>query len=162
MSNTVVAAVVGILIGIGSGYVFFKAPASSEHMVEMNSSKHASEEGHAAMAHGMVEVSSENPLPTISLEVTKDSKDGYNLHIVTNNFTFTPETVGGVAVANKGHAHLYVNGTKVARVYGAWFNLSSAALKDGENTIEVTLNADDHSEWAHGGEHIAATATVTK
>jgi len=39
---------------------------------------------------------------------------------------------------------------------------SNAALADGENVIEVTLNTNDHSEWTHAGEHITATLTHKK
>lgn len=113
-------------------------------------------------AHPMLEIQAGKPIPTLSLEALKDSKDGYNLHIKTTNFTFTPESVGGPALSNTGHAHLYVNGVKVARVYGPWFNIGNALLKDGENTILVTLNADDHSEWARDGKHLSAETVLVK
>lgn len=125
------------------------------------------ESGHRAMEnahtmHPMMEVSENRPVPAVMLEAFRDSKDGYNINIQTTNFTFTPETVGGAARANTGHAHLYVNGEKVARVYGHWFNIGNALLSEGENTIMVTLNADDHSEWALQGEHISAEIIVVK
>lgn len=113
-------------------------------------------------AHPMMEIEKGKPIPTVSIEAFKDSKDGYNLHLKTENFTFTPETVGGKAIANTGHAHLYVNGTKVARVYGAWFNIGQALLVEGDNTVMVTLNADDHSEWARDGKHISAEMIIKR
>lgn len=113
-------------------------------------------------AHPMKEIEQGKPIPTVAIEAIRDSKDGYNIHVITTNYTFTPETVGGTARANTGHAHLYVNDVKVARLYGSWFNLGNASLATGENRIKVTLNADDHSEWARDGEHIAAEVIVTK
>ncbi len=113
-------------------------------------------------AHAMTEVDATKPIPTVAVEAIRDSKDGYNLHVTTTNFSFTPEDVGGAPQANTGHVHLYVNGVKVARLYGEWFNLGNAQLKGGENVIEVTLNANDHSEWTVSGEHIAAKITITK
>jgi hypothetical protein len=113
-------------------------------------------------AHAELEVDATKPVPTISVEALKDAKDGYNIHITTTNYAWAPEHVNGAAVQGEGHAHIYVNGVKIARVYGEWFNLSESTLQDGENIVEVTLNANDHSEWMHKGEHIADTVTITK
>ncbi|MCA9368338.1 hypothetical protein KC887_08875, partial [Candidatus Kaiserbacteria bacterium] len=116
----------------------------------------------AAMSHThpMLEVDPALPVPTVTLEAVKDEKDGYNLHLVTTNYTFTPEAANSPPAANTGHAHLYVNGQKVARVYGEWFHLPAADLAQGLNAVEVTLNANDHSEWVYEGAHLAATTTV--
>ncbi len=114
------------------------------------------------MAHPMVEINLSSPIPKLSLDVVKDSKDGYNIHLITQNYSFTPESVGGKNKDNTGHAHLYVNGVKVARLYSSWFNLGNSFLKEGENLIEVTLNANDHSEWVQKGEHISAKTKIIK
>jgi hypothetical protein len=63
---------------------------------------------------------------------------------------------------NQGHAHIYVNGVKVSRVYSKWYYLSSAFLKPGENNVSVTLNANDHSEWAINGTSISSSVRVRK
>jgi hypothetical protein len=110
--------------------------------------------------HTMVEVDVALPVPTVQVEAFEDAKGGYNIHVRTTNYTFTPEAVNESPVPNTGHAHVYVNGVKVARLYGEWFNLPGDLFHEGENLIEVTLNANDHSEWALGGEHIAALVTV--
>jgi hypothetical protein len=112
--------------------------------------------------HTMLEVDQALPVPTVTLTAISDSKDGYNLHIETTNYTFTPESAGGVPVPNTGHAHLYVNDVKVARVYGEWYHLSSSVLTPGQNYVMVTLNANDHSDWALWGNHIGAVALITK
>lgn len=151
----------GILVLLVGGYSLFcfnkkekAVPTGHEAMMKMD--------GMEAMKHPMLEIDQTKPIPSLSIEVTPDSKDGYNIHLLTKNYKFTPQDVGGKATANEGHAHLYVNGVKVARLYGEWFNLSTGALKAGDNTIEVTLNANDHSEWVVLGKHIKATATVLK
>ncbi|MCB1677041.1 MAG: hypothetical protein KDI01_12180 [Halioglobus sp.] len=112
--------------------------------------------------HPMREIDRALPIPTVSLAVEPDKMDGFNLEVLTENFTFAPERVNTDAVANEGHAHIYVNGTKIARLYGPWFNLSGKYLEDGINTIEVTLNANDHSEWAIDGAHIQTTVKLDK
>ncbi len=100
--------------------------------------------------------------PTLSLEAVPDSMDGYNVHLVTTNFRFTPETAGKSAVNGRGHGHIYVNGVKIGRVYSEWYHVSADKLASGNNVIEVTLNADDHSEWTVMGAHISAKTTVSK
>jgi hypothetical protein len=85
-------------------------------------------------------------VPTLTLEVLPDALSGYNIHIVTTNWTWTPERVNTAPVPNEGHAHLYVDGQKVARVYGPWYYLSG--LSAGPHTIRVTLNANDHADYA--------------
>lgn len=56
---------------------------------------------------------------------------------------------------------MYVDEQKFSRAYGEWFFLPAAAVGDGEHTVQVTLNADDHTVWAAGGEPVTASATVT-
>ena len=117
---------------------------------------------HDAMKHEMIQVDKNIPEPTISVEAIKDAKDGYNLHIVTTNYKWTPEKVNTSPIQGEGHAHIYVNGVKLARLYGEWFNISASELKEGANEITVTLNANDHSEWTLGEEHLSDTVIVTK
>ena len=83
----------------------------------------------------------------VKLETFKDSMSGYNLKIETNSFRFTPELVGQQAIQNTGHAQVYVNNLKVGRAYGEWYNIPSSYFKAGENTISVTLNANNHNVW---------------
>lgn len=108
--------------------------------------------------HEMIQAA--NPIPTITLDVTEDMKDGYNLHIKTENFTWSPEKVNAEPTQGQGHVHVYINNEKVARLYSPWMHIPSKLLKKGENILMVTLNADNHSEWMHNGEHIAATYEV--
>lgn len=112
--------------------------------------------------HPMREVDQSLPIPEVAITSIKDAMDGYNIQLATKNFTFTPELINTEPVANQGHAHIYVNGTKISRLYGPWFNLSDKHLEEGINTIEVTLNANDHSEWAVEGTHIQSIIKLTK
>lgn len=99
--------------------------------------------------------------PAIELEVTADEHGGWNLRLRTTGFAFTPAQVGGEARGGQGHAHVYVDGEKFARVYSEYYYLPDSAVPEGEHGLVVTLNADDHSVWAVDGEPIIATATVT-
>jgi hypothetical protein len=150
----------GLLIGATGGYAIANATGTGE---TTDSSMHSSSTMPSQhMAHAEIEVDNTKPIPAVSMKAMPDSKDGYNLYITTENFTITPDKAGAANEPNTGHMHLYVNGEKIARVYGNWYHLSKADLKDGDNTVEISLNANDHSDWLVNGNHINATVTVTK
>lgn len=112
--------------------------------------------------HPLREVAADLPVPTITHLVFPDEMDGYNVQILTQNFTFTPSAINKDVVANEGHAHLYINGEKISRVYGDWLHIPSNLLVVGRNSVSVTLNANDHSEWAKDGIPIGSTVIVVK
>jgi len=99
--------------------------------------------------------------PSVRLRVAEDPAGGWNLHLITERFRFTPERSGGPARAGEGHAHLYLDGEKIARLYGPWYHLDGSAVPPGEHTLTVSLNANDHTVWAVDGEEIDDEATVT-
>ncbi|NIP37224.1 MAG: hypothetical protein GWN18_19865, partial [Thermoplasmata archaeon] len=45
------------------------------------------------------------------------------------------------------------------RIYGGWYHLG--ALEDGEHRVRVTLNANNHSDYAKDGVVIGDSVTVT-
>ncbi|MGI9659401.1 MAG: hypothetical protein ACR2OD_10870, partial [Gaiellaceae bacterium] len=94
----------------------------------------------------------------VSLEVAPDAAGGVNVRIVPTGFAFTPENVNGDHVADEGHAHIYVDGEKVARVYGEWYHLGG--LEAGTHEIRATLNANTHAEYVSGEAAVDATASV--
>ena len=99
--------------------------------------------------------------PTIALRAVPDTMDGYNLHLDVDGFTFSPERTGEKTDAVEGHAHLYVNGTKISRVYGNWIHLSASFLEPGKNLILVTLNDNQHNSWAVGSNPIEAVIELS-
>lgn len=99
--------------------------------------------------------------PSVTLSVTEDPDAGWNVHVSTEGFTFAPERVGGEARPGEGHAHLYLDGVKIARLYGSWYHVPASAVSTGDHTLTVQLNANDHTAWATGGEAVSATAEVT-
>jgi hypothetical protein len=96
--------------------------------------------------------------PTLAIAVTEDPMAGYNLQILTENFAFSPENASLGHVEGEGHAHVYINGVKLGRFYGAWVHLDH--LPEGEVTIEVTLNANDHRALAVGDTPLRASTTI--
>jgi hypothetical protein len=152
---------VGVFIGGVVGLFISQAFVAPEQNVvmstEMDGHSHADGHTHDHSAPAVVNVS---PAPSIVLDAILDSKSGYNLRLITENFTFTPEVVGGESVQGQGHAHVYVNGNKIARVYGEWIHIPAEELKAGENIISATLNADNHSEWQVANESVQAEIMV--
>ncbi len=107
--------------------------------------------------HATQEVDPDSP-PEVTLAVTDDALSGWNVIVSTRNFTFAPEMVNQLNVPQHGHAHLYVNGQKIARLYGPAFHI--ADLPEGRNIISVSLNANDHSDLVLNGQPIAAEVVV--
>lgn len=112
--------------------------------------------------HPLRFVSPDHPVPTVSHLAFPDAMDGYNIQILTENFEFTPAAINREAVEGQGHAHIYVNGTKISRVYSNWFHLPAHYLQPGENLVTITLNANDHSEWAIENTQISSTVRVVR
>ncbi len=110
--------------------------------------------------HEIVDVPDGAPIPSAAVELEADPVDGFNLFLDVANFTFTPEAVNGDPVPNEGHAHLYLNGKKTARLYSPWRHLAGILFQQGVNRLEVVLNANDHTTWGLGGEPIGDEVLV--
>lgn len=92
--------------------------------------------------------------PLLRVEVTAVADGRYELRLATENFTFTPETAGEARVVGAGHAHLYVDGEKIGRVYAASSLLP--ALAAGVHVVDVELSAADHAVYVVAGRPVAA------
>lgn len=163
MKKLVILVITSLFIGAAAGYTVAEIQkddsASSGHAADMHDdTAHEPHTGGDHMAHETFEVDPENA-PTVDFTVTEDAKSGWNVRVDTTNFEFTPGSVNADNVAGEGHAHLYVDGQKVARLYGPDFHYGETF--DGTKTFRVTLNANDHSEYAVDGEVIEATQKVT-
>ncbi len=108
---------------------------------------------HSNMDHGLIDVSDDPITPSItSLTVQKDKMSGWNISINTENFKFTPAQVNTAHIPGQGHAHIYVNGEKFARLYAPDFHMP--VLGAPIETIRITLNANGHETMAIGEEVI--------
>lgn len=123
---------------------------------------------HSAMGHGSGDhaMMHDTPLeiakadaPVLNILVMPDPMAGHNLHVMTENFTFSPQNASLDHVAGEGHAHVYINGKKLARLYGNWMHLDT--LPKGKVIIDVSLNSNDHRPLAVDGTNIMASATLT-
>ena len=97
----------------------------------------------------------------VSVQISADVEDHgeVNIRLTTDGFTWAPQNVNQDHVPGEGHAHIYVDGVKVGRMYGPYYHLPS--LEPGERHIRVTLNANDHSELTFAGKPVEATRVVS-
>ena len=107
--------------------------------------------------HGPETVEADSSM-AVSLTVEEDVLGGGNLFAETEGFTFAPQNIGGDHVAGEGHAHVYVNGVKIGRLYGHAIQLGKLAA--GRNKIRVTLNTNDHSFYTWNGQAVETTVAV--
>lgn len=156
---------IGLLFGGGIGFTLAAANG-----ITLDGHDHSDPAHHAAHKpasagaaghdhHGdMLDLPAGAGAPTLALRAIKDPSAGWNLNIVTANFTFSPEHASGAHVAGEGHAHVYVDGVKLGRVYGDWIHLDN--LPEGEVAVEVTLNANDHRMLSVAGKPLSERVTI--
>ncbi len=148
MNRSLALFAIGLVFGGAAGFV--GAAANGITLDGHDHSSHGSM-NHSATDHGgtkhdeVLQVGARNA-PVVGISVTEDAMSGWNLKIHTENFRFAPENASSAHVAGEGHAHIYINGKKVARHYGNWFHIAN--LPQGDNTIRVSLNANDHRQLA--------------
>ena len=94
------------------------------------------------------QVNADENTPSVDLQAYEDEmlQTDYNLELITENFTFSPENASQKHVKNAGHAHIYVDDVLISRSYGKWYHLPR--LEPGNHTIKVTLNTNDHREYS--------------
>lgn len=123
-----------------------------ETMGDMMNHDHKMGQGNHDHHHKPLDISNRTDIPSIEVKAYPDNIQGWNLEIKTVNFEFTPENLDQDSNPNQGHAHLYVNGEKMTRIYSNWYYISE--LPQGENQIKVTLNTDNHESLVYNGKEI--------
>lgn len=163
MSRTLSLFAIGLVFGGGIGFV-----TAAGMGVTFDGHDHGDPAHHGAgithdgMDHAMmhdtpIEVPA-GDAPNLRIAVSADPMAGYNLHVMTENFAFSPQNASRDNVTGQGHAHVYVNGDKLGRLYGAWMHLDS--LPKGDVEVQVTLNTNDHRPMSVGGLPISATQMI--
>lgn len=135
-------------------------PSGTDHSA-MDQPEHQIKEGHShgSMSHEPLMIPAGQPTPTLNLTVQPDTVRGWNLQAAVSHFTFAPERVNQASVTTEGHAHLYINGEKITRLYAPWYYIP--ALPPGEHSIRVELNANGHEPLVGADGAIEDTVTVT-
>lgn len=154
-------ALFGIGLVFGGGFGFLTAAGMG---VTLDGHDHAT--GHGTPAHGEahdhanaqpVEIAPGETVPAVALTATRDAASGWNVHVVPTGFAFAPEQSGQANSPGEGHVHLYIDGVKVARVYGPWVHLPEGA--PGAR-LTAALYSNDHRPLTTGGAPIEASVTL--
>ena len=123
---------------------------------------HKNHAHHSHHHHQAIQVPANMASPKLSVQLYKDESSGFNLDIQLENFVLESPHLEGKKQHKflSGHAHLYINGKKIGRLYGSMHHLPGKLFKQGANEIEVSLNSHDHRAWSLGENAIAAKITI--
>ena len=141
---------------------FHGSPVSTESVTTMPSGGEGMpmNESSGAMDHGsMVHGPIESTVPVkVDIATELDGAGGLHISIENEGWRWAPEGVNGDNSPGAGHAHVYVDGEKVGRIYGSYHYLPS--LEPGSHEIRVSLNSNNHSELTWQGNPLEASTTV--
>lgn len=134
-----------------------ESPYTEEAPMEIDSDTHMHSDGQEHDHSKQMDMSGDSP-PIVDLSVIPLGDGSYNVRVQTLNFVFAPQNVDQEPVSGEGHAHLYVDDVKIARLYGEWFHLES--LPENAEMISVNLYANSHQALAVDGVAISDMVMV--
>ncbi|HEY9651584.1 MAG TPA: hypothetical protein V6C95_13025 [Coleofasciculaceae cyanobacterium] len=152
-----------LITGFGQDWgTFIRANSLSKPVLAHESAGGSSQgsmmSGEGMHEHKTMEIPSGQPIPSVDLIVHPDAMGGWNIEAKISNFRFAPDKINQDSNPQEGHAHLYVNGKKLTRLYGSWYYLSN--LTPGSYNITVTLNTNRHEDLIYNGQVIGDTETI--
>lgn len=163
MSRSLALFAIGLVFGGGIGFVI-----AAGNGITFDGHDHADPSQHGSASHqaemaahdhsNTVDISAGSDAPSVMIEVQKDPMAGWNLHVNPHNFRFSPENASTGNIDGEGHAHVYINGSKLGRLYSNWLHLSD--LPAGKVEVKVSLNANDHSALMVDGVEVAHSVTI--
>jgi copper(I)-binding protein len=104
----------------------------------------------AAMNHGGSGGVSEKPSPKLSITAPDGiSEAGFDIKLEVESFSFARAPDGTQHIQNEGHAHVYLNGLKLGRLYKEKFALG--AIPPGKYELKIALNTNDHRPYVNNG-----------
>jgi hypothetical protein len=91
--------------------------------------------------------------PTATLDIQKDPTGGFNVQVVTSNFIWRPEMASMKHVPGEGHAHVFLDGRKIMRIYNQWFHLNTYqfSTRAGEQLLSIEFVGNDHAPYTIAG-----------
>ena len=104
----------------------------------------------AAMNHGGSGGVSEKPSPKLSITAPDGiSEAGFDIKLEVESFSFARAPDGTQHIQNEGHAHVYLNGLKLRRLYEK--NFALGAIPPGKYELKISLNTNDHRPYVNNG-----------
>lgn len=157
MSRPLALFAIGLIFGGAAGFVI-----AAGNGVTFEGHDHSDPAQHTgAETHGhtsTVNLPAGDDAPGLTIKLTKDPMAGWNLHVMPQNFRFSPENASLADADGEGHAHVYINGVKLGRLYGNWLHI--ADLPKGPVDVKVSLNANSHSPLTVDGVPVEATESL--
>ena len=100
--------------------------------------------------------------PKATLDIQKDPTGGFNVQVVTSNFVWRPEMASMQHVPGEGHAHVYLDGRKIMRIYNEWFHLNTYqfSTRSGEQLLSIEFVGNDHAPYTIQGLPVGAEQVV--
>ena len=100
--------------------------------------------------------------PQATLVIQKDLTGGFNVHVKTTNFVWRPEMASMQHIPGEGHAHVYLDGRKIMRIYNEWFHLNTFqfSTKPGEQLLSIEFVGNDHAPYTIQGLPLGAQQLV--
>ena len=91
--------------------------------------------------------------PKATLEIEKDPTGGFNVQVVTTDFIWRPELASMKHVPGEGHAHVFLDGRKIMRIYNQWFHLNTYqfSTRAGEQLLSIEFVGNDHAPYTIQG-----------
>lgn len=149
MQRSLSLLIIGLFFGGGLGFLLAASNGITldghDHDEAATKIAHNDHDDHHGAA---VSVAADENAPTLAIALHQDPLAGWNLEVKTTNFQFAPEHASMANADGEGHAHVYINGEKLGRLYGAWMHIGT--LPQGEVEVTVSLNANDHSPLSVG------------
>ena len=96
--------------------------------------------------HGAALAVDASAAPSVRLQVIPLDDGSYNVRVQTMNFTFAPQNVGQAPEPGEGHAHLYVDDEKIARLERHFEHVTN---------VHVILSVEKKTQKAEATVHIA-------
>lgn len=161
MARSLALFAIGLVFGGGAGFVLAAANGVTFDGHDHGDASHHGAAHAEASAHDhstAVNLPAGIDAPNVEIALTQDPMAGWNLHVIPRNFRFAPENASAADKPGEGHAHVYINGEKLARLYGNWMHIPD--LPKGEVEVSVSLNANSHSPLAVDNVPVTATVTV--
>ena len=123
---------------------------------KMEDDDHSGQHGHSGSATETLV--SETPVG-VSITAEVDAQGAVDVGIDVVGMRFAPESVDQAHTEGVGHAHIYVDGEKLGRVFESSYRIEN--LSPGDHQIRVSLNTNDHRELVYDGRVAEDTVTVT-
>jgi len=115
-------------------------------------------ESHNKHEHNRIVRVAQDNAPTLAVSVKPMHGAHWVLELETGNFVFAEAHQDGPHVMGEGHAHLYINGEKIARLFSTEFRLPD--LPPGKHEIVVGLYSNDHAAYAIEGKPVEQRVTI--